>query len=193
MRTNILTLGLALILTPVIWQSGAYAKPQPDGCPEDQPMVVDAFASFRNVADFGLDGHVWALDEGTQYIQIWRVGKNAFCVKRRDVGTFTSFAGISPAGTGVISAGVTGPFEGITYLNIYGVFEPKVPTTGYIGDFDLQCDQDGNCPGSSLRTSFLYFSCTNTLHFGWFMFNAEAGTCGTWLQTPTGSTGDIVC
>lgn len=185
---------LPLILACALWMGDAGAKPQPDSCPEDKPMVVNAFATFRNVVDEGLDGHVWALDQGTQHIQIWQIGENTYCVKRRDFGTFVTYAGVSPAGTGTISAGVTGSFQGTTYLRINGIFEAKVPTTGYIGDFDAQCQQDGSCPGPRLRTSALYFSRTNKVDFGWFQFVAAgAGRCGTWSQTASGSVGDIVC
>jgi hypothetical protein len=62
-------------------------------------MVVDASLTFRNIGDLGADGHVWALDQGTQHIQMWRIGSNAYCVKRHGVGEFTSFAGVSPQGT----------------------------------------------------------------------------------------------
>ena len=184
---------LPLILASALWIADARAKPQPDGCPEDKPMVVNAFANFRNVADEGLDGHVWALDQGTQYIQIWQTGENAYCVKRRDVGTFATYAGVSPAGTGTISAGVTGSFQGTTYLRINGIFKANVPTSGYIGDFDAQCQQDGSCSGQRLRTSALYFSRTNKVDFGWFLFAADGGACGKWIQTASGSVGDIVC
>lgn len=187
------TLLMPLVMASALWSGVANAKPQPDGCPEDKPLVVNAVATFRNVVDEGLDGHVWALDQGTQYIQIWQIGENAYCVKRRDVGTFVTFAGVSPAGTGTIPADVTGSFQGTTYLRIYGIFEPKVPTSGYIGDFDAQCQQDGSCPGQRIRTSALYFARTNKLDFGWFEYFADGGACGRWDQTASGSIGDIVC
>jgi hypothetical protein len=42
-------------------------------------------------------------------------------------------------------------------------------------------------------TSGLYFSRTNKVDFGWFQFAADAGTCGKWIQTASGSIGDIAC
>jgi len=68
-----------------------------------------------------------------------------------------------------------------------------VPTTGFIGHFDAQCQQDGSCTGPPLRTGPLYFSRTNFVDFGSFHFTADGGACGLWIQTPTDSTGDIVC
>ena len=183
---------LALV-APASVATGASAATKPDGCPTDKPMVVDASATFRNLADFGADGHVWALDQGTSYIQLWRVGTNAYCLKRHDVGQFTSFAGVSPEGTGTIPAGVTGSFDGTVYLRIYGKFAPTVPTTGYIGDFDAQCQQDGTCLGTFARPSRLYFSQVNFVDPGAFVFTADGGACGTWIQTTSGNTGDIVC
>lgn len=188
-----LTRVLLMMTSSLVVVANALAKPQPDGCPEDKPMVVNSFATFRNVADQGTDGHVWALDFGTKYIQIWQIGENAYCVKRRDVGTFTTFGGPSPAGSGVVRYGVSGSFDGTTYLRIYGKFEPKVPTSGFIGDFDEQCRQDGSCSGTAPRASELYFSRVNHIDFGWFLYAANAGTCGTWIQEPSGSTGDIAC
>jgi hypothetical protein len=188
-------LGWGLVVTLAVFGSQVGAKPKPDSCDEDKRKVVDAYATFSNVADFGLDGHVWALDSGTQSIEIWQIGTNAYCLKRRDLGGFTSFAGASPAGTGTIDAGVTGTFDGTVFLRIYGTFDPKVPTTGFIGHFDAQCDQEGNCTGAALRSSVLYFSRTNFVDFGAFHFVAVADdeSCGEWTQTPTASSGDIVC
>ncbi|WP_041254343.1 hypothetical protein [Frankia sp. EAN1pec] len=56
-------------------------------------MVVDATDTSRNIADVGADGHVWALDQGTEHIRIWRTGTNSYCVRKDVVGQFTSFAG----------------------------------------------------------------------------------------------------
>ena len=76
------------------------------------PLVVNAFGTYRNSADFGGDGHVWALDAARESIQIWQIGTNTYCFKRQDTGTFTSFAGVSPEGTGTVSGGVTGRWYG---------------------------------------------------------------------------------
>lgn len=67
-----LSVMLAFLLSTASWMSDVAATPQPDSCPEHKPLVVNAFATFHNVVDEGLDGHVWALNSRTQYIQIRR-------------------------------------------------------------------------------------------------------------------------
>jgi len=170
---------------------GASAGAQPDGCPTDKPLVVDSYFTAENSADFGADGHVWALDAGTRWIRIWRLGGNAYCEQIHDVGFSTTFAGLSPEGTGTVRAGVTASFDGTTYLRIYGTFAPRVTTTGFIGNFDVQCHQDGTCAGS--LPSHLYFPSAQHVDPGAFEITYNAGACGTWFQTNSGDTGDIVC
>jgi hypothetical protein len=180
-------LALGIVLAPLWSMPHASAATKPDSCPTGKPMVVNAYDTVRNIADLGADGHVWALDTYTETVQIWRIGTNAYCVKRHDVGSFTSFAGLSPEGTGMISAGVTGSFEGTIYLRIYGTFAPTVPTTGFIGDFDGQCQQDGTCPGTVPRVVSLYFSRAFFRDPGSFLGVFDGGSCGTWTQTPNGA------
>lgn len=171
----------------------ASAATKPDSCPTDKPPVVNVYNTFENAADYGADGHVWALDAGTNTIQIWRLGGDAYCVKYHAVGTSTTFAGQSPEGTGTVRAGVTASFDGTNYVRYYGRFAPKVATSGFIGNFDLQCSQDGTCTGPDASAGDLYFSSVRHKDFGAFAFTANAGSCGTWFQSSSGDTGDIVC
>jgi hypothetical protein len=172
----------------------AAATPQPQSCPTNKPLVVDSYFTAENSADTGPDGHVWALDSGTRYIRIWSQGGDAYCLQIRDVGTFTTFAGLSPEGTGTVPAGVTGSFDGTSYLRAYGTFAPTVPTTGSIGNVDAQCQQDGTCVNPLLSIRASYFpSGYKHLDFGAFTATYSAGACGTWIQTNSGDTGDIVC
>ena len=136
----------------------ASAVVKPDSCPTNKPLVVDSWATTENSADFGVDGHVWALDAGTRFIRIWRLGGDAYCLQIHDVGTFTTFAGLSPEGTGTVSGGVTGSIEGTAYLRVYGKFAPTVPTTGLVDNFDAQCGQDGTCAGTFPSIRRFYFS-----------------------------------
>ena len=163
-----------------------------ESCPGGGPMVVNAYSTFRNVADFGADGHVWALDAGRESMQIWQIGTNTYCVKRQFIGTFTTFAGVSPEGTGTVSAGVTGRWYGEIVAVIHGTFAPKVATRGFVGDFDAQCQQDGTCLGPRF-TPRLYFSSIDSFEFLVFRATFEAGACGVWRQSLDGDTGDIVC
>ena len=170
----------------------AAAAGSADPCPGGAPLLVNSFATSRNLADFGADGHVWALDTARESMQIWQVGTNVYCVKRQIVGTFTSFAGLSPAGTGTVAGDVTGQWRGEIVAVIYGTFEPKVATSGFVGDFDGQCQQDGTCLGT-LFNPRLYFSSINGFAFLVRSATFVGGACGVWRQSLGGDTGDIVC
>src|SRR6266404_1033519 len=162
----------------------ASAAVKPDSCPTDKPLVVDSYFSAENSGDYGADGHVWALDAGTLFIRIWRLGGDAYCLQIHDVGTFTTFAGLSPEGTGTVSGGVTGSFDGTAYLRIYGKFAPTVPTAGFLGNFDAQCQQDGTCaqPILSIRRSYFPTGYQNVVG-GAFAVSYDGGACGTWSQS----------
>jgi hypothetical protein len=161
-------------------------------CPGGGPLIVNAYSTFRNAADAGADGHIWALDAGRDWIQIWQVGPNTYCLKRQVIGTFTTFAGVSPEGTGIVSGGVTGRFTGEIVAVIHGTFAPTAPTSGFLGDFDEQCRQDGTCLGFRFRPR-RYFSSIDSFEFLAFGGTFEAGACGVWRQSIDGNTGDIVC
>ena len=184
-------LGAALLALATMPQAAAAAAVE--GCPGGGPLVVNAYGTYSNSADYGADGHVWALDAARESIQIWQIGTNTYCFKRQDIGTFTSFAGVSPAGTGTVSAGVTGRWYGELVIVIQGTFAPNLATSGFVGDFDLQCQQDGTCLGQAFNARN-YFSGFDSLQFLKFAGTFEAGACGVWRQSTDGSTtGDIVC
>jgi hypothetical protein len=152
-----------------------------ENCPGGGSMVVNVYATYSNSADYGADGHIWALDAARESIQIWQVGANTYCLKRQDIGTFTSFAGVSPEGTGTVRAGVTGRWTGEIVALIHGTFAPTLATSGFLGDFDGQL------------TARPYFSSIASVDFLAFSATFEAGTCGVWRQSLRGDTGDIVC
>ena len=161
-------------------------------CPGSGTLVVNAYGTYRNSADYGADGHVWALDAARESIQIWEIGSNTYCFKRQDIGTFTTVAGVSPEGTGAVRSGVTGRWYGELVIVIRGPFAPKVATSGFVGDFDVQCQQDGTCLGPAFNAR-AYFSSFDSLQFLKAEATFEAGACGVWRQSIDGNTGDIVC
>jgi len=183
-------LGAALLALATMPQAAAAAAVE--GCPGGGPLVVSAYGTYSNSADYGADGHVWALDAAHESIQIWKIGTNTYCFKRQDIGTFTTFAGVSPEGTGTVRSGVTGRWYGELVIVIHGPFAPKVATSGFVGDFDLQCQQDGTCLGPAFNAR-AYFSSFDSLEFLKFAGTFEAGACGVWRQSIDGDTGDIVC
>ena len=189
-RVRAIVVAAAMAALAIMPQTAAAAsKP----CPGGGPLVVNTYANYINSADIGVDGHVWALDAARESIQIWQIGTNTYCFKRQDIGTFTSFEGVSPGGTGTVRAGVTGRWYGELVIVIQGTFAPNLPTNGFVGDFDLQCQQDGTCLGAAFNARN-YFSSFDSLDFLKFAGTFEAGACGVWRQSTDGSTtGDIVC
>jgi hypothetical protein len=163
-----------------------------EACPGGGPLVVNAYATYRNSADYGADGHVWALDAARESIQLWQIGDNTFCLKRQDIGTFTTFPGVSPEGTGTVSGGVTGRWYGEIVAVIHGTFAPTVATSGFVGDFDLRCQQDGTCLGPAFNAR-AYIPDIDSVQFLTFRATFAGGACGVWRQSIDGDTGDIVC
>jgi hypothetical protein len=160
----------------------AAAAVKPDSCPTDKPLVVDSYFT------------VWALDAGTRFIRIWSLGGNASCLRIHDIGNFTTFAGVSPEGTGTVPGGLTGTFQVTVYDRLYGIFAPTAPTTGFLGNFDIQCQHDGTCGGSIPSIHGFYFPAGyRYLDYGAFNATYDGGTCGRWTQTNSGDFGDIVC
>ena len=188
-RTILAAVIFAIVASSVaVSPVGAKIKP---GCPGAKTLVVDATLTARNVSDGAVGGHVWALDALSSRIRLWQVGTNVFCAQLDDVGTFTSFSGVSPGGTGTISAGVTGSFIGTKYITVTGVFAPSAPTTGYIGDFDLGCNEQGVCANHDNRFTVHYFERVDAVRFGWFSITYDAGAHGTFTQSTDGNAGDI--
>jgi len=177
-----------------VWSLDATAATvKPDKCPTDKPLVVDSFITFENDADFGPAGP-WALDAGTFSIRIWRLGGDAYCLQEHEVGTFVTFGGLSPEGTGTVRSGVVGSIDGTYTDRLYGRFAPTVPTTGFLGNLDRRCGEDGTCltPVFSVRQSY-FPSGYQHVDGGALDFTRAGGACGTWHQTSSGDTGDIVC
>jgi hypothetical protein len=178
-----------VLLQPV---ARATADPTPQCAPDVKAKVADVTESLHHFADVGTDGHVWALTDVTVRIQVWAVGNNHFCVHSELDGTFTSFAGVSPNLTGTISAGTTGTVHGYDWAVVTGEFAPVVPLSGFVGDFDLGCDQHDVC---AIRRgpAYLFFgSGVQALHARSFDFVYDGGEHGTWNESNEGATGDIV-
>ncbi len=161
-----------------------------DSCPTDRPTLYDVTIGNRNVADFASDGHVWALDTYLQHVQVWCLGQKYYCFRIEYEGTWTSFAGVSPGGTGTISEGITGTFHGLRILRLTGEFNPQYPLSGHVADFDWQCGADGTCTGPRPSPG-MYFSPITNVISTWHEFHATSATNGTWHDTKYGYSGDI--
>jgi hypothetical protein len=138
--------GLVLVVAGVFTPAAtARADAAPMCAPQVKDQIADITEHLRNWADTGIDGHVWALTEDDVRVRVWQIGTNHFCVRRDIHGTFRSFAAVSPNLTATVSAGTTGTEDGTDWAVITGAWAPQVPLSGFVGDFDLGCNQAGEC------------------------------------------------
>ncbi len=152
----------------------------------------DENRSVNNLADFAVDGHVWALTSFTERVQTWRVGSDRYCTRRDAEGTFTTFAGVSPNLTATVPAGLTGTFEWTIYHNVTGDLMPTVPTSGYIGEVDAGCQSDGSCANTAWGLGGLLFpNGVRTARIPWATAVYDAGAHGVFTQNNEGAFGDI--
>ena len=178
---------LLAVLTVLPSPAGALA---PDlRCPGRTPLV-DVSYRFANEQDLTNAGEVWALDTGVATFRLYATGPGTFCAVTLISGTFTTFAGPSPNGTGTVPAGHTGRFSGKNHLRFVGTFAPSLPTRGFVGSFDARCGQ---------------VDCETPIQFGRFYLDvtgppmaensrfAYVSSCGTFVQTSEGGFGDIAC
>lgn len=188
--TAILSLvGASAVVAGFTTPAVADIKPRCSGAKE---QVVDVTRSIRNVPDFGVDGHIWALDSFEDRLRIWRVGTDRYCVRRDLVGTFETFAGPSPNLTGTVDQGITGTFTGTVMFTNTAEFLPQVPVSGYIGEVDAGCSQDGSCTARVPSVVDLYFpGGPITFRFFWREAVFDGGPNGTFIQNADGNFGDI--
>jgi hypothetical protein len=189
MKTRRVVVAIAVLFaTMTAGSSAAVAQTPQLSCPGT--AIVNVSHRFANDQVLGLEGQVWAIGSGLAQFRLYPAGPGAFCAVSTVTGTFTTFAGPSPAGTGTVPAGLTGRVVGTNVLRFTGTFAPKLPTSGYVGSFDAQCDQ---------------FDCLTPIQFGRNYINVNGppqllgyrfvhvSACGTWVETSAASYGDIAC
>ena len=173
---------LTLLPSPVLAETSA----QP--CEVGRPLV-DVTILFANDQDVDSNGDVWAIDTGVTRFRLYRTGGDTFCAAITDAGTFTTFGGPSPAGTGTVPAGHRGRFAGTSTVRFGGTFAPTLPTRGFVGTFDRQCDQY-QC--QSPRIGFYYLEIEGPPMADTYRY-VYVSSCGVWIVTSAGDRGDIAC
>jgi hypothetical protein len=167
----------------------------PSGSP-----VIDVTFDVQNLPETGVDYsngknmYIWSLGTYTARFQAWLTGDNTYVVYSYDQGTFVSFAGKSPAGTGTIGAGVTGTtFDEFAFPLTGSLLpSPGKPVSGYIGSYDAKGDQQGHFQyqpglatyfqpgfkaGNFLGSSEIFASCGNG-KFTWNMKGVSGDITG---------------
>jgi len=156
----------------------------PQACAGDGATILaNITEDVLNVIDSGFGGNWWAHDDLNRHFQIWQVAENDYCVAVGDTGMSTTYAGTSPSGYSTVSEGVTGSIVGGYVVSVHGTFNAgNLPTDGYLGTFDRECDPDtSSCPGF-YQTWTNYFETGFTwdyVDWGWVY---KAGNNGTWLN-----------
>lgn len=161
--------------------------------------IVDVIWTITNTVDTDASGtRAWSVDPTTtQRMRIWQTGPDSFCEVRQVEGTFNSIAGESPAGTGTISAGVTGSFVSIDTQTFTGTFDPgSRPTHGTLSTFDDACqiNPDDHTKWQCRGGGGTYFPAgrSNRVFPASGIFLYDGGSHGRWLEFGARSLGDIV-
>src|SRR5581483_5667859 len=81
-------------------------------CNAGGKMVINVVQHITNDEDSAVGGNYWAFDDFNRQIQVWQTAPNTFCAVVSYHGSFTTVAGPSPNGTGLVAAGVKGTIEG---------------------------------------------------------------------------------
>jgi len=165
--------------------AGAQVPAQP--CEQGTPLV-DVVYQIVNEQDLTSTGTVWALDAARSQFRLYRTGRTTFCASVIVEGSFTAFGGPSPAGTGTVPAGQTGRFVGFDTVYLTGTFAPRLPTQGFVGTFDAQCDQF-ECQ-NDIRFGRNYVHVTKAPTHGAYSFRYTS-PCGVWTASSGGENGDI--
>jgi len=183
---------VASLLTGTVAVAGPAWASSTEGCVGARDKVADITRHIVKSNDYGADGHIWALDTFDERVRLWQVGLNQYCIRREFAGTFESFAGVSPGGTGTISAGVTGTWHGTIVAYLTGDFVPVAPTSGDQGTYVENCDQLGNCETYDPTVREMWFP-DGLRHVRYTSFAAtfDGGSHGIWMQDIDSSTGDI--
>ena len=156
-------------------------------------QVVNVNYTLVNDYDSGVNGNAWANDTINRHLQVWNVSGNEYCAIVEDQGSFVTFAGDSPNGSGAVAAGVNGRINGgYTTTTFSGDFvgSANYSTHGNLGSFDLACIDAYNCPGAH-PTFLSYFSGTPSWDYAWWGWQYQTAQNGTWLNSVDANTGDI--
>ena len=154
------------------------------------PKLVDVYYRYADDQYLNAEGRVVALGSGTGRFELYRKGPDTFCAVSSLTGTLTFFGGESPTGTGTVPEGYRAHVVGVNVLEFTGTFAPVLPTRGYVGEFDANCDE---------------FDCETPIRFGRYYVETAGppalidyrfvvySTCGIWVDALDEPQGDIAC
>jgi hypothetical protein len=139
-------------------------------CPAYSQLVASTTYLVTGDPVTGADGSAWAAADYTRTLQVYRVAKNTYCATWRDSGTFVTVAGESPAGTGIVDAGILGRLTRTAVTtNFTATWVPAAPRGGALGTFAGPFDWTS-----------LYFSDVEGLGLVWYSNLFTTSTNGAW-------------
>ena len=196
-RLLLLAVLAAAVLVPM--QASANYSPgldlsqlRPSTCnPIATPLVDVTFKTYNNY-DSGVHGNAWANDTILRHLQVYAT-YGGLCAITTDAGTFKTFAGDSPNGTGTVSANRVGSIVGGWRSGVfpgYVLATPAYPIKGYLGSFNLQCVDANTCPGAHPTIdSFVANYDGSQPWWGWQYNTVRPNQ--QWINAVSGNSGDI--
>jgi hypothetical protein len=173
-------------------------RPRQCSLTKSSKEVVDVSYKLVNDYDSAVGGNAWANDTIHRDLSIWNVSGNTYCAIVNDDGSFVTFAGASPNGTGTVGAGVKGEMDGGYRTVLFtGDFIGKTnyKTHGHLGTFDLACGPS-TAPGyecNGPHPSYVsYFSNdVSNVDLAWWGWQYNTCQNGDWVNSIDANIGDI--
>jgi hypothetical protein len=186
--------GLAVALPVAAFAYGG-SETNTAQCDGHGKVVVNVNYSMVNDYDSGVGTPTpWANDTINRHLQIFQVGTGSYCAVVSDEGSFVTFDSTGPAGTGHVSAGVTGRISGGYRTPVFSgtLASTTYGTKGQLGSFNLQCTDAYVCEGARPKISS-YVSGWNgdQAWWGWQYKTAQNGTWTNAIDVPGTSVGNI--
>ena len=178
----------AFILATAFTASASPVSPGQHQCSGD--LVLNTTYKIENSMDSGVAGNYWAYDFINRHIQVRQVSDDTFCAEVQDAGYFVTVEGISPGGTGFVSAGIKGKLDGGYVMTIMGTLDPQYDVFGNIGKFDYQCHPETGSCDSAFKWLASFFS-NYTYSYQQWGWTYHTGKNGMWINSSDGNSGDI--
>ena len=165
----------------------------PKKCDPIGVPLVNVTYRLTNDYDSAVGGTAWANDTFFRNLRIWAT-YGGLCAIVVDQGTFVTFAGPSPNGTGTVSAGRQGTIVGGYRTGVfpgYVLASPDYRIFGYLGTFDLQCTGANACPGAHPTISSFVANYDSSLPWWGWQYNTKKHPHQQWINSSDGNSGDI--
>ncbi|HVZ58546.1 MAG TPA: hypothetical protein VG935_02235 [Patescibacteria group bacterium] len=162
-------------------------------CEAKGAPMIDVVEHIKNDSDSGQAGNYWAFDNFTREIKVWNLGGSNYCANVIDNGTSTTVQNqTGPGGAGTISGNFKADMSGgYRTTQFSATYSPTWKTHGNVGVVDYQCTISGYCP-RRVDWQNQYFTNLSGFDYAWWGWTYKAGKHGTWTNSITGNSGNIL-